>query len=212
MSGLLKVVRGIELTKRQKQIVEIVKEEQPITGECIADKLNVSRGTLRPDLSILTKAGFLAARPRVGYFYVDVRPLSYSLQKLIIGEYMSDPVVVVENLNAYEAILVMFSKDIGTLFVVDEGSSLVGVVSRKDLLRTSIGKQELTTIPVHMIMTRMPNVAYCETEDTLVDAAMKLIDKQVDALPIIQKDGNKYTVIGRITKTTITQAFVQHIK
>jgi DNA-binding FadR family transcriptional regulator len=35
----------------------------------IAKKLNVRRATLRPDLTVLTMAGLLEARPRVGYFY-----------------------------------------------------------------------------------------------------------------------------------------------
>jgi DNA-binding FadR family transcriptional regulator len=46
-----------------------VKKEGPITGEQIAEKLNLTRATLRPDLAILTMAGLLDARPRVGYFY-----------------------------------------------------------------------------------------------------------------------------------------------
>ena len=49
--------------------MQIVKENGPITGEHIAEQLNLTRATLRPDLSILTMAGFLDARPRVGYFY-----------------------------------------------------------------------------------------------------------------------------------------------
>ena len=38
----------------------------------------------------------------------------------------------------------MFLEDVGTLFVVDQMTLLVGVVSRKDLLRASLGKQDLT--------------------------------------------------------------------
>ncbi|MDQ1145006.1 putative ArsR family transcriptional regulator [Bacillus sp. SORGH_AS 510] len=49
--------------------MQIVKESGPITGEQIADQLSLTRATLRPDLAILTMAGFLDARPRVGYFY-----------------------------------------------------------------------------------------------------------------------------------------------
>lgn len=59
----------IELNKRQEQILQIVKDEGPITGEHIADQLSLTRATLRPDLAILTMAGYLEARPRVGYFY-----------------------------------------------------------------------------------------------------------------------------------------------
>ena len=59
----------MELSERQEKIVEIVKDNGPITGEKIAEKLGLTRATLRPDLAILTMAGFLDARPRVGYFY-----------------------------------------------------------------------------------------------------------------------------------------------
>ncbi|HBI27027.1 MAG TPA: transcriptional regulator, partial [Peptococcaceae bacterium] len=44
----------MQLTPRQEQILEIVKENTPITGERIANKLNVRRATLRPDLTVLT--------------------------------------------------------------------------------------------------------------------------------------------------------------
>lgn len=63
------MVIKIELNKRQEHILQIVKDQGPITGEHIADKLNLTRATLRPDLAILTMAGYLEARPRVGYFY-----------------------------------------------------------------------------------------------------------------------------------------------
>ena len=63
------MVSTIELNKRQEQILQIVKDEGPITGEHIADQLSLTRATLRPDLAILTMAGYLEARPRVGYFY-----------------------------------------------------------------------------------------------------------------------------------------------
>ncbi len=59
----------IELSKRQQQIVEIVKNNVPITGEHIAERLSLTRATLRPDLAILTMSGILEARPRVGYYY-----------------------------------------------------------------------------------------------------------------------------------------------
>ncbi|WP_277613995.1 helix-turn-helix transcriptional regulator [Neobacillus muris] len=205
------MVRTIELTKRQDQILQIVKENGPITGEQIADQLNLTRATLRPDLAILTMAGFLDARPRVGYFYTGksgVQLLTENLQKIYVKEYQSIPVVVSENVSVYDAICTMFLEDVGTLFVVDQKSHLAGVLSRKDLLRASIGKQELTAIPVNIIMTRMPNITMCERDDLLIDIARKLIEKQIDALPVVRKTEEGYEVIGRITKTNITKAFV----
>jgi CBS domain-containing protein len=102
----------------------------------------------------------------------------------------------------------MFLEDVGTLFVIDQNSVLVGVLSRKDLLRASIGKQELNTIPVNIIMTRMPNITMCEKDDLLIDVAKKLIEKQIDAVPVVRKSEKGIEVTGRITKTNITKAFV----
>lgn len=207
----LRVVRKIELNKRQEKILQIVKENGPITGEHIADQLNLTRATLRPDLAILTMAGFLDARPRVGYFYTGksgTALLTENLQKIYVKDYQSIPVVISENVSVYDAICTMFLEDVGTLFVVDQNSLLVGVLSRKDLLRASIGKQELTSVPVNIIMTRMPNITMCENDDRLIDVAQKLIDKQIDALPIVRKSEKGIEVIGRITKTNIAKAFV----
>ncbi|EZP76187.1 hypothetical protein H839_12959 [Parageobacillus genomosp. 1] len=173
--------------------------------------MNLTRATLRPDLAILTMAGYLEARPRVGYFYTGKtgsQLLADKIKKLKVADYQSIPVVVNENVSVYDAIVTMFLEDVGTLFVVDDESLLAGVLSRKDLLRASIGKQELTTIPVNIIMTRMPNIAVCYKDDPLIEVAERLIEKQIDAMPVVRKTEKGYEVIGRITKTNMTKAFV----
>lgn len=207
----LKVVSTIELNKRQEHILQIVKENGPITGEHIAEKLNLTRATLRPDLAILTMSGFLEARPRVGYFYTGktgTRLLADKLKKLQVKDFQSIPVVIHENVSVYDAICTMFLEDVGTLFVVDDNAILVGVLSRKDLLRASIGKQELPSIPVHIIMTRMPNITLCRRDDFILDIAKMLIEKQIDALPVVKDTEKGYEVVGRITKTNMTKILV----
>lgn len=195
-------------------ILRIVKDKGPITGEQIAEKLNLTRATLRPDLAILTMSGFLDARPRVGYFYsgkTGNQLLGEHIRKLKVKDYKSVPVVCQEETSVYDGICTMFLEDVGTLFVVKEGGILVGVVSRKDLLKSSMGNQDLQTIPVGVIMTRMPNLVTCSVEDSLLNAAGKLIHNQVDSLPVIKerkgKDGLE--IVGRITKTTITRVLVE---
>jgi DeoR family transcriptional regulator, catabolite repression regulator len=202
----------LELSNRQEQIIQIVKDNGPITGENIADQLDLTRATLRPDLAILTMAGFLDARPRVGYFFTGKTGselFTEKLKKFKVKEYQSRPVVIEENVSVYDAICAMFLEDVGTLFVTDEKSLLTGVVSRKDLLRASIGSQDLTSIPVHIIMTRMPNVTICNPEDLLLDAAQKLIEKQIDGLPVVTPSEAGLEVVGRLTKTSITKALVE---
>ncbi|MES1046399.1 helix-turn-helix transcriptional regulator [Heyndrickxia oleronia] len=207
------MVWKIELNNRQETILQIVKDNGPITGEHIAEKLNLTRATLRPDLAILTMAGYLDARPRVGYFYTgksSTQLLTDSLKKIVVKDYQSIPVVVNENISVYDAIVTVFLEDVGTLFVVDDKLLLVGVLSRKDLLRASIGKQELSSLPVNIIMTRMPNITVCKKDDLLIDVAKKLIEKQIDSVPVVKEssEGSGFEVIGRITKTNITKAFV----
>ncbi len=216
MSNYYVEVIIIELSKRQQLIVTIVKGNSPITGEQIAEKLNLTRATLRPDLAILTMSGFLDARPRVGYFYVSKsgnQLFGEHIRKLYVRDYKSIPVVVKEDSSVYDAICMMFLEDVGNLFVVKEERMLSGVISRKDLLKATLGKQNLQEIPVGIVMTRMPNIITCSLDDSLYDAAKKLIYNQIDTLPVvkeIQSETNKkLEVVGRVTKTTITKVFVE---
>ncbi|GEK58740.1 transcriptional repressor CcpN [Marinococcus halophilus] len=157
-------------------------------------------------------SGFLEARPRVGYYYTgktDTEELNNQLHKLTVKHYQSIAVVVSESDSVYDAICTMFLEDVGTLFVVDKQSHLAGVLSRKDLLRASLGRQDTEAIPVSIIMTRMPNITVCKKEDLVVYAATKLIERQIDALPVVKDaGGEKYEVVGRVTKTNITKVLV----
>lgn len=205
----------IELNNRQEKILQIVKDNGPITGEQIADQLNLTRATLRPDLAILTMAGYLEARPRVGYFYTGKtgsQLLTEKVKKLQVYQYQSIPVVVDEGVSVYDAICTMFLEDVGTLFVVDKNSLLVGVLSRKDLLRASLGKTNLEAIPVNIIMTRMPNITFCQKDDLIIEVAKKIIEKQIDAVPVVKISGEGYEVIGRLTKTNMTKVLLDIAK
>ncbi|TDM04372.1 helix-turn-helix transcriptional regulator [Macrococcus carouselicus] len=205
----------IELNQRQNKILQIVKNNGPITGEKIAEQLNLTRATLRPDLAILTMAGFLDARPRVGYFYTgksSTQLLSDSIKKFYVKDFQSLPSVISEDISVYEAIVKMFIDDVGTLFILNEKKELVGVCSRKDLLRATMGGQDIHTTPVHIIMSRMPNIAVVFPDDLLIYAANLLIDREIDSLPVVIQKGTAFEVTGRITKTTITRAFVALIE
>lgn len=209
------MVSKIELNNRQEKILQIVKDNGPITGEQIADQLNLTRATLRPDLAILTMAGYLEARPRVGYFYTGKtgsQLLTEKVKKLQVYQYQSMPVVVDEGVSVYDAICTMFLEDVGTLFVVDKNSLLVGVLSRKDLLRASLGKTNLEAIPVNIIMTRMPNITYCQKDDLIIEVAQKIIEKQIDAVPVVKNSDKGFEVIGRLTKTNMTKVLLDIAK
>lgn len=187
----------------------------PITGEKIAEKLNLTRASLRPDLAFLTQMGLLEARPRVGYFYVDKNPFQGIVEKIMklrVRDFFSVPMVVSEDTAIYDAIVALFVNDVGTLFVVSEGEILEGIVSRKDLLKTTLGKVDLNSVPVSIMMTRMPNIVTTTVEESLWTAARKICSHEVDALPVVKRtvenNTEKLKVVGRLSKTNITKAFV----
>lgn len=202
----------IDLTERQSKIIDIVKENGPISGEDIAARLNLSRAALRPHLGVLTMAGLLEARPKVGYYYSGKNSNSVvgqTLRKIKVKEIKGLPVVVKEETSLYDAIVLLFLEDVGTLFVVDEGGYLAGIVSRKDFLKGCMGGGDLQKMPVGVIMTRMPNLIYIQVEDSVMEAAIKIIEYQIDSLPVVRKENKGYKVIGRITKTNLTRLLVE---
>ena len=205
----------VKLSKRQEQIAQIVREEGPVTGSAIAEHLEVTRSALRSDLSVLTMLGVLDARPNVGYYYVGLSKETQTAERLksfLVSDVLSQAVVVNGDTSLYDTIVTLFTEDVGTILVCD-GSYLIGVVSRKDLLRASMGQTDSHTMPISMIMTPVSKVIAVEPTDTLVEAAQKMIDYEVDCLPVVVREdvGNKkrLKVVGRVSKTTVAKVFLE---
>lgn len=179
--------------------------------------LNVRRATLRPDLSILTMAGLLEARPRVGYFFSGRTPgmlAAELVRRLKVDEVKAVPVVVGGGTSVYDSIVALFTEDVGTLFVVSPQGYLEGVVSRKDLLKVALGQGDLHKIPVRVVMTRVPNVVTAAVDESVYEAARKLFEHEIDAVPVVkvetdEKGKERMKVVGRFTKTTVTRIFVE---
>lgn len=204
----------IQLSERQEKIIDIVKASQPITSEEIAKKLKFTRATIRPDLAILTMSGILDARPKVGYFYSGKEAFSFfseQIKSMSVSDIKSVPIIVDEQTTVYDAIVTLFLEDVGSVYVTSDGL-LTGVVSRKDFLKNAIGGMDLNKIPLGVIMSRMPNIITLSAEESVLDAATKIIEHQVDSLPIVEeiKLNNKsgYKIIGRVSKTNIVRVFV----
>jgi len=170
---------------------------------------------LRPDLAILTMTSLLEARPKVGYI-LSKEP-SYSLvyeyiRNIKVQDIMSKAIVLGEQATVYDAILHLFLNDVGTLFIESDGY-LAGAVSRKDFLKTAIGGMDMHKVPVGVIMTRMPNIVLVTPEDNAYFAAGKIIEHEVDSLPVVQQvfeDGKEfYKIVGKVSKTNITRLFVK---
>ncbi|MDP5276380.1 helix-turn-helix transcriptional regulator [Chengkuizengella axinellae] len=199
-------VETIELTSRQLKIIEIVQENVPITGDQIAELIGVSKPTIRSDLSVLVMLGYLEAKPKVGYFPGKSALPNYEaakkLEQIKVKDIQSIPIVVKETTTVHDAVVTLFMDNVGSLIVADDEGTLKGVLSRKDLLKVTLGNPASSTMPVHLVMTRQPNIVTIHPEQSVVEAAKKMIEHDVDTLPVISE---KDEIIGRITKTNMTR-------
>ncbi|EFR31566.1 helix-turn-helix transcriptional regulator [Eremococcus coleocola] len=199
----------MELSPRQYQIIEIVKANEPINGDTIAQLLGLSRSTLRSDFAILTMTGILDARPKIGYFYsgLDFQPLFLDkLNHMTVAEIMIPAIIIKQDTSVQMAISHLFLHDAGSLYVVDDNEELVGLVSRKDLLRTVLNKSDVS-VPIAVMMTRWPNIHVTYPNRPVLEAGQMLRDFEIDSLPVLKSDQSKQ-VVGKLSKTSLAYLLV----
>ena len=122
---------------------------------------------------------------------------------------MSIPVIAKKDDSLYEVIVNMFLSDVGSIFIIDEEESLCGIVSRKDLLKATIGGADMNKMPIGMIMTRTPNIITVEKEESVIIVAKKIIEHEIDSILVVENIDGKTRVVGKISKTNITRLFLE---
>lgn len=74
-----------------------------------------------------------------------------------------------------------------------------------------MGRDDLAKVPISMVMTSRSKMIYAEPKEDLVSIAQKMMDYEVDCLPVgtFKNVGNdrKFVLIGRVSKTNITRLF-----
>lgn len=203
----------IQLTQRQIDIIEFVQNQSPVTSDQIAEYLNVNRATLRSDLAVLVMLGYLDAKPKVGYFPGKAQngsTWSSRLEDMKVRDVQGVPFVISLNATVQDAVISLFLENVGSLIVTDQRGALAGMVSRKDLLKVTLGNQSAPTMPVSLVMTRQPKIVTVQPDDSVLTAAKKLMSNEIGMLPVVRatmdEDGSEYLEpIGRVTKTTMTE-------
>ena len=195
----------MDLTERQKKILVMLKEKSLLSGDEIAQNLNITKSALRTDFSILTTLKLVTSKQNKGYSYND------KCTTIKVRDCMSPQNSIDIRTSVYDAIIHLFNYDLGTLVVV-ENEKLVGIISRKDLLKATLNKKNIEKTPVSMIMTRMPNIVHCFEDDNIIEAIEKLIKHEIDSLPVLRKEKGKLSLVGRFTKTNVTKLFYQELK
>ncbi|MNW54381.1 Transcriptional repressor CcpN [compost metagenome] len=182
--------------------------------------LNLTRPTIRADLSLLVMLDYIDAKPKVGYFLgkrstPEKGNNKTELLHMKVGDVHSVPVIVRETTTIHDAVVSLFLENVGHLIVTDEEGRLAGIVSRKDLLKVTLGNAAASTMPVSFIMTRAPHVVTVSPENSVLEAARKIITHQVDSLPVVVPSPSgaegEWNVVGRISKTNIIKMLLDTI-
>jgi CBS domain-containing protein len=125
----------------------------------------------------------------VGYFDPGPKARSFvaeQLETIPVKRVKALPIVVQQGQSVYEAVVTLFLEDLSTLFIVDQEGSLEGVLTSKDLLKAAIGKGDLQTMPVEMVMTRFPQVIWVDEDAPVTEALEKIHQSQVSCLPVLK--------------------------
>lgn len=205
----------MKLTERQDRLVSLLRSEGPLTAEDIAGRMDMKKTTLRPDLTFLVRSGILSAKPKVGYYFDGLSNPSNqrNYSNLRVQDVLGPVQVVRETSNVYDAVVTLFLENVETLFVVSDQDHLIGAISRKDLLKATIGGADLNKLPIGMVMTRLNHLITVLEEDPLALAVNRLIEFEVDAIPVVRPaDKNvkrAFFVVGSISKTNITSLFYE---
>lgn len=176
---------------------------------------NLKEEHLQEEIDRLCAMEVLYYVPEIGFFYSASHKRTAELDTVMeksIGDFMSIAVTIQENASVYDAIVLMFLEDTGSLFVVKEGS-LAGVISRKDLLKAVITNPNIKEADVGEYMSCMPNLVYLYPQDTLLVGVEKMIYNSVDGIPVVEryeKDGREILhVVGRFSKSNITRILLE---
>lgn len=201
----------MKFTELQQNVIELLKERGHLKTIEIAKDLNVTKSDLESDLVTLINLEIVGKNDKYGYFYQGNR--SYVIFAEILKYYsveniMSMPMIIEDRLSVYDAIVTLFLENVGSIYVT-RNNNLVGVVSRKDLLRAAIGNQDLKKTPINMVMTRMPNIKTVTPDTSVFACAKKIVDSQIDGVPVIKEEDGITRVVGRVTKTNLTNLFVR---
>ena len=126
-----------------------------------------------------------------------------------VEDLMSAPLIVKQDISIQDGVTNLFMYDSGTLYVVDDNDKLIGITSRKDILRFLINGTSTDSTPIALVMTRMPNIVVISPDTTILSAARLLQRHEIDSLPVVESD-ESLRVVGKVSKTSILNHYIQN--
>lgn len=136
------------------------------------------------------------------------------MKKPLVHDWMTQQVIkATPRLRLHDALRLMNRSNIRSLPVVEQ-DNLVGMVTKRDLLRSDVSSvmrdiwdqyRQVGNLPLEKIMTKM--VITIEADCTMARAAQILLENTITALPVVNKDEKK--MVGILTSTDLFRMFAQ---
>ncbi|MEB3844550.1 MAG: CBS domain-containing protein [Desulfurococcales archaeon] len=119
------------------------------------------------------------------------------------------PILVGTTISVAEGARIMARENVGSLIIVDENDSLIGIVTKTDIVYKVVaeGRNPSTTM-LGEIMTRNPY--YIFRDASLREAAELMGDKRIGHLPVVDPETMK--VVGVISKSDILRIAPHYIE
>ncbi len=113
------------------------------------------------------------------------------------------PVTVHHSTSISEVANLMFSMGVGSVMVVDEGGSIVGIFTERDLVRLVATGKFSADLQVYSVMTRNPITI--EPNALVYDALRKMRDYNIRHLPVVDSENKP---IGMVSVRDILDAIL----
>ncbi len=125
---------------------------------------------------------------------------------MLVENYMSHaPVTFRQDTDYWQAFEIMQEKNLHHIPVIDENSTVVGILTRRDLKIASMAFRE-ASVEVSEVM-HSPVITITPGE-SLAEAARQMIEHRIGGLPVLQVDGE---LVGIVTETDLLRALIDQL-
>jgi CBS domain-containing protein len=117
----------------------------------------------------------------------------------------SDVVVIAPESSVRDLVRLLKEHNLGAVIVSSDGSTMVGIVSERDVVRRLATDPDVLSATVSDVMTEV--VHTCTAHDSVESLMATMTDHRIRHLPVLDDDGRLCGIvsIGDVVKSTITQ-------
>lgn len=117
----------------------------------------------------------------------------------------SDVIVIAPDASVRDLVALLKNHNLGAIIVSADGTSMVGIVSERDVVRRLATDADVLDTQVSDVMTQV--VHTCTPQDSVESLMATMTDHRIRHLPVLDDDGRLSGIvsIGDVVKSTITQ-------